>query len=111
MKNWRPLPRLLCADGFSISIQANGLVYCSPRSWRGPYTHVECGFPSEDEPLLEEWAEDPSSLTGTVYGYVPIEVVASVLKKHGGIVGFIDRETGEEVLSDNLEETVKIFTG
>lgn len=91
--NWKPLPRLVCGDGFSISIQANGFAYCLPRKWEGPYTHVECGFPSEEEPDLMEWAEDPDNPTGTVYGYVPVETVKAVLEKHGGVVGFI--ENGE----------------
>lgn len=88
-KNWKPLPRLMCGDGFTISIQANGFAYCLPRKWEGPYTHVECGFPSSEESDLMEYAEDPSDPTGTVYGYVPVEIVKSVLKKHGGVVGFV----------------------
>lgn len=29
---------------------------------------------------------DPSDPTGTVYGYVPIEVVESLVEKHGGMI-------------------------
>jgi hypothetical protein len=31
-----------------------------------------------------EWAETPSNPTGTVYGWVPVEVVMEVISSHGG---------------------------
>jgi hypothetical protein len=37
-------PRIECADGFSVSVQASKTHYSTPRSDDGPYTHVECGF-------------------------------------------------------------------
>lgn len=76
-------PRALCADGFSISIQANQWVYCTPKKLLpdGNYTFVELGFASQYEELLDEYSE------GTVYPYVPMEVVEKVIEKHGGIVG------------------------
>ena len=78
-----PRPRVLCADGFSISIQANQWVYCIPRKLLSncEYTHVELGYASEYEELLDEYKEGP------VYPYVPMEVVEKVIEKHGGIVG------------------------
>lgn len=80
-----------CADGFTISVQGGTWHhYCTPRSEHGQFTsaydEVECGFPSEAEELLFNYAEDPSDLTGTVYAYVPIELVEEVIQKHGGIV-------------------------
>jgi len=36
------------------------------------------------EPLIMEWAETPSNPTGTVYGWVPTEVVMEVIASHGG---------------------------
>ena len=84
---FRPRPRVICADGFSISVQANEYAYCSPRiTYPGEYTKVELGYPSEPDELIEEYAEDWDDLTDTVYGYVPIEVVDKLLEKHGGIV-------------------------
>jgi len=54
--------------------------------YSGPYT-VEIGFPSSAESLIESYAENKDELTGTVYGWVPIEVVDEVCEKHGGITG------------------------
>ena len=80
-------PRVICADGFSISVQANEYTYCSPRiTYPGEYMEVELGYPSEPDELIEEYAEDWDDLTNTVYGYVPIEIVDKLLEKHGGIV-------------------------
>lgn len=82
----RPTKRVECSDGFSISVQANEYTYCEPRINKGwPYTKVELGFPSELDPLIEDFSECPGELE-TVYGYVPIEIVNELIDKHGGIV-------------------------
>ena len=79
--------KIVCKDGFEMSVQASRTHYCSPRMDNAEkYTDVEVGFPSDLEPLLMEWAEDPDYPTGTVYGYVPAPVVLLVCVKHGGIV-------------------------
>lgn len=74
--------RATCADGFTISIQASRGHYCTPRRDLKDceYTHLELGYPSEHEDLLDGYRE------GTVYPYVPIEVAGQVVEKHGGIV-------------------------
>ena len=79
---------VVCEDGFTMSVQASEYHYCSPRrSGLGEsYTSVEVGFPSEKEDLLMEHAEDYDKPTGTVYPYVPVEVVLQVIMKHGGMV-------------------------
>ena len=79
------VPRITCEDGFSMSVQASETHYCTPRFNTGPWTHVEVGYPSAHETLLMAYAENPDRPTGTVYGYVPLEVVADVVRKHGGI--------------------------
>lgn len=80
-------PRMKCADGFEISVQASDFHYCSPRvSGNVKYDKVELGYPSIAEPLIVEYAEDDEDLTGTVYGWVPVEVVNAVVERHGGIV-------------------------
>ena len=58
--------------------------YCEPRTDEGPWSAVEVGFPSEREELLMEYAEDPHRPTGTVYGWVPVEVISEVIAKRGG---------------------------
>lgn len=79
--------RISCKDGFSISVQGGTeFHYCVPRKHCNQYECVELGFPSAADPLLEDYAEDPSDPTGTVYGYVPIEVVESLVEKHGGMI-------------------------
>ena len=85
------LPRVVCADGFSVSVQASRYHYCSPR--KNPdevrfYTEVELGFPSE---RVEEWlpyCEDDTDPLDTVYARVPLNLVMMVLNDfHGGVVG------------------------
>lgn len=77
---------ITCNDGFTISVQGgtNGH-YCSPREYCNIYDKVECGYPSEEESLLIEFAENPNLPTQTVYPCVPIDIVESVILKHGGI--------------------------
>jgi len=78
---------IVCADGFSMSVQAHEGAYCEPRvTDASRYTEVEVGFPSMREELLMEWAESPNKPTETVYGWVPSERVSLVIAKHGGIV-------------------------
>lgn len=80
-------PVCICADGFSMSVQASEYNYCTPReSDADRYVEVEVGFPSSEEPLLVEYADDKTDLTNTVYGYVPVGIVTTVIAKHGGLV-------------------------
>ena len=84
------LPHIICEDGFSMSVQVGYSLYSTPKKIAKRYSAVEIGFPSEHEPLIEEWAEtifEDGSIdyTDTVYPYVPVAVVDKVLKKHGGI--------------------------
>ena len=87
-------PLVVCADGFSMSVQANGGAYCSPRVENAErYDTVEIGFPSESEHLILKYMEggydedgpepDP---TQSVYPNVPVSIVSLVLAKHGGMV-------------------------
>ena len=79
--------KVVCVDGFSMSVQANGTAYCTPRASEADfYEEVEVGFPNQEESLLAQHAEDPDDLTGTVYGWVPRMTVINVIAKHGGMV-------------------------
>ena len=79
--------KVVCKDGFSMSVQANEMAYCTPKIWDAEkYWSVEVGFPSSEEPLLAEWAEDKDNPTDTVYGYVPARTVELVCIKHQGVV-------------------------
>ena len=78
---------VVCADGFTMSVQAAETAYCEPRIDNAErYTKVEVGYPSREEPILLEYAEMPDRPTNTGYAYVPSHVVATVCAAHGGIV-------------------------
>ena len=76
-----------------MSVQVGSSLYSTPKKVAKRYSAVEIGFPSEHEPLIEEYAEtfykedgeDVTDYTDTVYPYVPVRIVDKVLKKHGGI--------------------------
>ena len=77
-----PVAAIVCGDGFEVSVQAGRFIYCTPRQHQGPWTHVECGFPSAVVLEWMEYAEDPGRPTETVYAQVPIDVVARTLLDH-----------------------------
>ena len=84
-------PRIVCADGFSMSVQAFSSSYCLPRQDEGPHTHMEGGFPSSaplDPELLEsrENIHNDGDPCETVYPYVAREVFEREFALHGGIV-------------------------
>ena len=79
--------RVVCADGFTMSVQASAYNYCQPQEPAADrYETVEIGFPTAKEPMLMPYAETPENPTDTVYAYVPVELVTNVIVKHGGIV-------------------------
>ena len=87
------LPKIVCSDGFEMSVQVGSSLYSTPKKVAKSYSAVEIGFPSEHEPLIEKYAEtfykedemDVTDYTDTVYPVVPVKIVDKVLKKHGGI--------------------------
>jgi hypothetical protein len=83
--------KLKMEDGTEISVQASEFHYCSPRDNDGPYSAVECGFPtmrlpstfkkyadyfSEDDDDLDAWRKSD------VYGWVPVEMVRDLILDH-----------------------------
>ena len=86
-----------------MSVQAGASSYCEPRiDGADKYTAVEVGFPNDYESLLASYAEDKEDYTGTVYGWVPAQVIVDVCAKHGGVIsgdlpsGVIYLETANE---------------
>jgi hypothetical protein len=77
--------RIECEDGFSLSVQASHGAYCSPRTNLGPWYQVEVGYPSDVPTEIMRYCEDPETPTETVYGYVPIELVETLIAAHGGM--------------------------
>lgn len=83
-------PRIYCADGVSLSVQASKFAYCTPRSDRGPYTEVEVGYIQDEAglPLTppDTWKYYASGeFPSDVYGWVPLDLVAEFIDSHGGM--------------------------
>ena len=90
-----PHEPIVCNDGFTMSVQASSYHYCTPRrDGAAFYTSYEVGFPNACDTLLmphieEPWREDdcePFDPCDCVYPCVPVETVAAIIKKHGGLV-------------------------
>lgn len=78
-----------CKDGFTVSIQASESHYCMPRenfTTNPSWTAVELGFPNQEDPHIQGFAEDPDYPTQTVYPFVPTEIVELMLNSHGGVI-------------------------
>ena len=79
-------PRIVCKDGYSISIQAGDGYYCEPDNDMASYYYkIELGFPNQVDSLITEYANNPNKLLFTAYSYVPVRIVDQLLEKHGGI--------------------------
>ena len=79
------VPRLVCTDGYTVSMQASAYVHCAPQDNIGPWVAVELGFSSAADYTIAKYAEDSSNLTDTVYNMVPLIVVALLIQKHDGL--------------------------
>ena len=90
-------PRVVCKDGFSVSVQADKHRCCEPKGNAENYSKVELLNPSAADSLIKDYALDIKNLTDTIYAYVPVAVVDQLLKKHGGIKG--PDEISLEILS------------
>lgn len=75
---------VVCADGYTMSVQASRAHYCETRDDGGVYTKFEVGFPDAREEEFMPYAEDPDEPTETVYGWVPAEAIDAVMDRHGG---------------------------
>jgi len=84
----KALPRLVCSDGFTISVQASDFHRCEPMNVTGPYSSVECAFPSRKTDKLmpyicEEEGIEPEQ---SCYHFVPVEIVVTIINDHGGLI-------------------------
>lgn len=89
--------RIVCADGFAVSVQASAWHYANDRNgdapyWRDfgedestgwPFVTFEVGNPSAEPKPKKVWREYDS---GGVWAWVPRRVVADLLDSHGGAV-------------------------
>jgi len=78
-------PRIICNDGFSMSVQGSRAMYCTPRENSPVYTAMEIGYPSSKEESIMEYAETPEEPTSTVYARVPVDIIQEIINKHQGI--------------------------
>lgn len=79
-------PKLICKDGFSLSIQAGYGMASSPKiSFAESYTDVEVGACSLYEPLFEDYGSSEPFTSLPIYSYVPVKLVEQIILKHGGI--------------------------
>ena len=103
---------VVCRDGYSFSCEANKWAHCNPRELGAyPYSSVELGFPSDQDELIDIYAEDKDPgfdcVTGdvdAVYPYVLVQTVIKLIKKHGG---FKDGPSKADI--DILEAGYKII--
>ena len=96
-------PRIVCKNGFSMSVQGGSFNYSEPRRNSPYFTKMEIGFPSKKESLLFEYAECPEEPTDCIYPYVPCTVIEEVINKHGGIKNKMSmtRENFEALIKRN----------
>lgn len=89
-------PRVQCADGFEISIQASIWHCCQPRvSGFYDYERIEVGYPSAPVPELAQWKTrtfggvlpDEQS----IFTWVPVSEVDRLIAAHGGITDTIGK--------------------
>ena len=80
--------KVICKDGFEMSVQANRMAYCHPRETGAEsYDSVEVGYPKPHEEILARYAEiSPQMDHSGVYPWVPAHVVTMICAKHGGVV-------------------------
>lgn len=84
-------PKVKCADGVELSVQASKYHYCSPREDAGPHSCVEVGYIEKGGEIVtppDDWREhtDGPDFPNSVYAYVPIKKVEDFIAAHGGRV-------------------------
>jgi hypothetical protein len=101
-------PSVECADGFKMSVQASENHYCKPRDNGGRWYLVEVGYPSEKVAAFMPYIDgEDSAPTDTVYGCVPIEIVAQAIIDHGGFKARTAVETRSAGTQPGLPGEVK----
>jgi hypothetical protein len=74
-------PTLVCADGFSMSVQAGRAKFSTPAAdFAEHYSHVEIAHTDHCDALAPYGDPDEG-----IYQYVPVDVVETLLAEHGGL--------------------------
>jgi hypothetical protein len=85
------MKKIICNDGFSMSVQASYSHYCQPRitirsTHTSYYNTYEVGLPSEKEELLMPYIDgDDTYPTEQVYAQVPKEIINEIILKHNNL--------------------------
>jgi hypothetical protein len=100
-------PRLICADGYSISVQASAFHYSTPREnlpeWHwSRFECVEVGYPEDAQgtriAMPDDWlgyADNPSAGPHSdVFAWVPVQLVAEWVQAHGGLAEWVQAHGG-----------------
>jgi len=92
-------PPVICNDGEFLSVQASESHHCNPmetleKSQFSDYNSVEIYTSLEDD-LLKRYAIDFEH----EYHFVPIDIVNTIIEKHGGI----NDKAVEEYINNNKE--------
>lgn len=78
------IPAVKCADGFWISIQGHEGAYSKPRqTCYNIYEYDEMEIKTSE--VLPERFNQYRDGDSSIYGYVPVEIIESLLVEHGGI--------------------------
>lgn len=87
-KATRPVaPRMRCADGATLSVQASSLHHCTPKSDTGPWEAVEVWHirgPKGNNVTMTTWNKWADGYQGP-YIRVPTQLVNAFIKRHGGL--------------------------
>jgi hypothetical protein len=93
-------PRIICNDGFEISVQASEFHHCSPgKNNLDYYTQFEVGYPSEHEILLDKY----KSYDEGIYNKVPGKLVNFIIVEHNEI----DINKTFKNINNNKKEFIK----
>ncbi len=84
-KGWCVRTMLILKSGLKLSVQASENHYSIPRKDSDFYTAFEVGYPTKKIKELLKFADDKKNPTGTVYSYVPFEVIEKIIKDNKGI--------------------------
>ncbi len=80
--------RVVCQDGFDVSIKCDRFRYCSPRETLNGFDLYESLEINTSEHVEELHSYQDGS--NPYYAYVPIDTVEALLEKHGGIVSELE---------------------
>ncbi len=80
----RVRPRIVCADGWSLSVQAGPGLYSNPKEDADHYSLVEVGYPERADGSAY-YPRQFGEWSGGVCGWVSVTTVNRWIKYHGGI--------------------------